>query len=205
MPRYFDLEVSLLGVKPKIWRRFRIIDEATFMNLHYAVQAACGWEDCHLYEFLDAAGKEGRLRPPFSAGQKRIVRSESAEQFDDEDDVPVADDIELRSYFSGGVTRCFYVYDFGDYWEHLVELVRVQELPEEFVRRLLDGARAFPPEDCGGTIGYEECCEAVSMTRREIRKLEDSVREELEWKREWVGDWRPEAFDLEAARKTFDR
>ena len=42
MPKYFDLEISLLEIEPRIWRRFLIHSQATFMDLHDAVQQAFG-------------------------------------------------------------------------------------------------------------------------------------------------------------------
>jgi len=41
-------------------------------------------------------------------------------------------------------------------------------------RRLLDGQRSFPPEDCGGTWGYEECCYAATVTDDELDELSDA-------------------------------
>ena len=34
MAKYFDVEISLLEIEPRIWRRLLIHSEATFMNLH---------------------------------------------------------------------------------------------------------------------------------------------------------------------------
>ena len=204
MAKYFDLEVSLLEIEPRIWRRLRIISEATFMNLHYAIQRSFGWQECHLYEFLDGKVEENDTRPLYAMKLPRIARSEHAEPHDDEPDAPVADDIELGQYLSANNKRCFYVYDFGDNWQHLVEGKDVVEMPEEFMCRLLDGARACPPEDCGGTMGYEECCEAASMSKKAVKQLDAGAREEIEWRQEWLDGWQPEAFDLEATRKRFD-
>ena len=149
-----------------------IHSEATFRNLHYAIQHAFGWQDCHLYEFLDGKVEENDTGPLYAMKLPRIARSEHAEPHDDEPDAPEADDIELRDYFSAKNKRCFYVYDFGDNWQHVVDLNEVVKLQEKYTRRLLDGARACPPEDCGGTMGYEECCEATSMSNPVIRKLD---------------------------------
>ena len=205
MPTYFDVEVSLLEIEPRIWRRMLIHQEATFMNFHYAIQHAFGWQDCHLYEFLDGNVEENDTRPLYAMKLPRIARSAHAEPHDDEPDAPEANDIELRQYLSAKNRRCFYVYDFGDNWQHLVEVKDVLKLPEEFTRRLLGGARACPPEDCGGTMGYDECCEAVSMSKADIRKLDAYAREEIEHRLEWLDGWQPEAFDLEDARKPFER
>lgn len=204
MPTYFDLDVSLLEIEPRIWRRFLLHSEATFVHFHSAIQQALGWQNCHLYEFLDGNVEENDARPLYAMKLPRIARSEHAEPHDDEPDVPFADDIELGHYFSAKIKRCFYVYDFGDNWQHLVEVKDVVEMPEKFTCRLLDGARACPPEDCGGSMAYEACCEAASMNSEEVKKLDVGLKEEIEWRLEWLDGWQPEAFDLEAVRKQFD-
>lgn len=40
-----------------IWRRLLLPSRMTLGDLHQAIQAAMGWEDCHLYLF-DIAGRE---------------------------------------------------------------------------------------------------------------------------------------------------
>ena len=74
----------------------------------------------------------------------------------------------------------------------------VVELPEDFSSRLLDGARAFPPADCGGVGGY---CAIVEL----LRTGKDPHGREPDALRDWVGDWEPERFKLEAVRRRFDR
>jgi len=204
MPKYFEFEISVLEIQPRIWRRFLIRSDATFMHFHSAIQQAFGWQNYHLFEFLDGKVEENDTRPHYAMKRPQIARSEHAEPRDDEPDVPEANNIELRHYFSAKNQRCFYVYDFGDNWQHSVELKGVVDMPQEFTCRLLDGARACPPEDCGGTMGYEECCEAVSMSKEDIRKLDGYAREEVEARIEWLDVWQPDAFDLEAVRKRFD-
>ena len=204
MAKYFDVEVSLLEIEPRIWRRFLIRSEATFMHCHSAIQQAFGWQNCHLYEFLDGNVEEDDTRPLYAMKMPRIARSKNAEPHDDEPDAPVASAIELRQYLSGNNKRCFYVYDFGDNWQHVVEVKDVVDMPEEFTCRLLDGARACPPEDCGGTMGYQECCEATSMSESDIHKLDAYAREEAESRLEWLDGWQPEAFHLDETKKGFD-
>ena len=199
MPKYFDLEVSLLEIEPRIWRRFLIKSEATFLDLHDAIQDAFGWERKHLYEFRHFDERGSRARRPI----RRIARCEQAEVLDD-DIVPFAEDLQLDSFFAEKEDRCLYLYDFGNGWRHLVQLKGVVESSERFTRSLLDGAMACPPEDCGGRSGYEECCEAINMSDAEIRKLDASAREEIEWRIEWLDGWQPDEFDLEAVGKRFE-
>ena len=88
---------------------------------------------------------------------------------------------------------CTYEYDFGDSWEHDVTLETIEKHDGAFKRRLLDGARSFPPEDCGGLGGYENCL-MVSAGKEDDDEL-----------REWLSDWNPERFDLVGTKRRFDK
>ena len=80
-----------------------------------------------------------------------------------------------------------YEYDFGDSWEHEV-LLEGLLLKDKDVKypRCLEGARACPPEDCGGVWGY----------RNMLAVLSDPTDEEHASMLEWVGGgFDPEAFN----------
>jgi hypothetical protein len=187
MPKYFEFEMSLRGIEPKIWRRILVRESLTFYDFHEAIQTACGWCDEHLFAF--------HAEPQ----TRREGRGEEIAGIPSEDDfppwghpTPEAKKIKLSSFFGmekGRSKSCNYLYDFGDSWTHNIKLIREVELPEKFNVRLLDGARAFPPEDCGGVPGYYRCVEVFHG------RIKD---EEF---REWLGDWDPERFDLEAMKK----
>ncbi len=51
MPNYFELDVSLQDIQPRIWRRLLLPSTATFMQLHEAIQDSFGWQQSHLWEF----------------------------------------------------------------------------------------------------------------------------------------------------------
>ena len=72
-------------------------------------------------------------------------------------------------------------------------------MPERLARKLLAGKRTFPLEDCGGVWGYQTCLAAIGLA-----PTEDFDKDELEERRDWLDDWRPEEFDLEKAREMFD-
>ncbi|MEX0835709.1 MAG: DUF6398 domain-containing protein, partial [Nitriliruptor sp.] len=173
----YELEVDLAGVKPRIWRRFQIAAGSTFADLHLALQAVCGWENDHLFAFRTADGTEVAGVPfdaPFSVP------------------APDATTVQIDSYFSGR-DHCVYEYDFGDGWVHDIRVVdRITE-PVDHQLRLLDGARAFPPEDCGGLPGYHDCLEIAQGGADPHDRAE------------WLGDWDPEAFDLRAVARDVDR
>jgi len=129
MSRYYVIDVSLKGVKPRIWRRFMISAEASYVDLHEAIQDACGWRNCHLFRFLDTKSRV----------LAELPGDEDEEKGPDARAIPIALDLGLKKG-----KKLFYVYDFGDWWEHDVQMVDVdKDWPEEFGRRLLAGERAF--------------------------------------------------------------
>lgn len=195
MPKYFDFEVALLGVEPRIWRRFYLAaDGTTFLDLHAAIQDADTWMDMHLWQFRD--GRRGRVLAATPPDEEM--------GFDDFDSGPPADEVALADFFENAGQSCLYVYDFGDGWEHEVVLKQVVELPETFYRRLIGGERAFPPEDCGGLPGYELCLSLIKSDAESSIDLSNGGSEEIVERRLWMGDWDPEEFNLEAAKEWFD-
>ncbi|MCD8477002.1 MAG: plasmid pRiA4b ORF-3 family protein, partial [Sulfurospirillum sp.] len=48
-----------------------------------------------------------------------------------------------------------YVYDFGDYWEHSIQLVKFVDPKRTFYPKCIKGERNSPPEDCGGVRGFQ--------------------------------------------------
>ncbi len=57
----------------------------------------------------------------------------------------------------------------------------------------LDGARACPPEDCGGVPGYQSVIKALSKP----------TADNAEW-REWIGKYDPEAFAAEVVNRLWE-
>ncbi|MDA8064501.1 MAG: plasmid pRiA4b ORF-3 family protein [Thermaerobacter sp.] len=157
--RICQLKITLLGTDPPVWRRVLVPEEATFAQLHDVLQAAMGWEDDHLHCFS--------LRQP---GSRRWVDMAVGRPFlpfadepEEEEEGISEHDLTLAEYFNGRRKVARYTYDFGDTWLHEVRLEQV--VPREEGRRYpccIDGARACPPEDCGGVWGYERICRGES-------------------------------------------
>jgi hypothetical protein len=60
----------------------------------------------------------------------------------------------------------FYVYDFGDDWQHTMRLEAVLPRDEPAPRAICTaGRRPGPPEDCGGVPGYELFTAATDPSR----------------------------------------
>ncbi len=189
MPTYFEFVVSLKDIKPRIWRRFQIDATATFADLHDAIQAGFGWDNSHLWDFR-TPGRRGRVL----AG----VPIDEVLGFDWEER-PDARSVRLDEYFTEdpASATCQYVYDFGDNWVHNVRLRQRVSTAERFHRRLLAGKRACPQEDSGGVWGYYRNAEFVDTGSASGGGDDEDLAE-------WVGDWKPDEFDLATAKVTFD-
>jgi hypothetical protein len=86
-------------------------------ELHQAIFAAFEREEAHLYEFNLGEGPEDRSQVYFYQG---------GWEEDDEDtgdpETTTLDDLDLPvgKYFG-------YIFDMGDYWEHVIEVVAINE------------------------------------------------------------------------------
>jgi hypothetical protein len=170
----YQLEVTLQGSSPPIWRRLRVAGDTTLQALHQVLQRAMGWNDSHLYQFeLD---------------ERRFAEPDPDDEFEEAE--PPEDARGARLHDLGLVQgrELTYVYDFGDWWEHRIQVEAVfTPIPGEAYPCCLAGERACPPDDCGGIPGYEDLLEA----------LRDPHHPEHESMSEWAPrGFDPEAFDL---------
>lgn len=187
MATYFEFEVSLEEVQPKIWRTFLLRSDLTFHELHDTIQKACGWQDYHLYQFMDTQTRQRIAESPY------------------DNECPAGNEVKIDSVFREVDGSCFYEYDFGDGWWHMVTLKSITKIPGQFRRKLTGGQRAFPPEDCGGIMGYEESVDALLVPDSKLKDMDEYAKEDLLSRREWLGNWHPEHFDFEATAKQLKR
>jgi hypothetical protein len=163
-----QLLVTLREVDPPIWRRLVVPASMTLRELHAVIQTAMGWQDYHLHLF-DVDG----------------VLYGDVEEIDDR---PVGDEEKLTvGQAAAAASEFSYEYDFGDGWEHDIRVEQTVASVGTGTPHLVGGARACPPEDCGGPWGYEHLLEALA----------DPGHEEHEHLLSWVGGtFDAESFDL---------
>jgi len=172
----YQFKITLKDTKPPIWRRIQMPSTYTFWDLHIAIQDAMGWMDCHLHEFT----VKSLDRREFSFGIPDM-------EFDDSDTLPGWKH-KISKYLSRNNPTLEYVYDFGDYWKHKVELEDILPVEDGVNYPLcLKGKRACPPEDCGGPWGYQELLEVLS----------DPEHDEYEDIKTWVESMKVWPFDPE--------
>jgi hypothetical protein len=155
------LKVTLRHVAPPVVRILDVPAGVVLPELHDLLQVAIGWTDSHLHQFVVDGVRYGTPDP------------DGWEDEHDETGVP------LRALGR----HCTYLYDFGDGWEHDVEVLG----PGGDRPGLVAGEGACPPEDVGGPHGYAEF----------RRALADPSHPEHRAMRRWAGDWRDE-LDLAA-------
>lgn len=155
-----QLLVELDDVTPLVWRRILIPTNITMAKLHDVLQATMGWTNSHLHAF--------------TVGDERYGMC-----FDDypEDEID-ENDVAVRKALRGH-GRFLYEYDFGDSWSHTVTIE--SEIPTVHALKYalcLGGENACPPEDVGGSGGYE----------RFLAALADPSHEEHEDYVAWLGE-----------------
>lgn len=164
-----ECTIELREVQPQAWRRLLVPASVRLDKLHRMFQAAMGWEDCHLHAFEIRGERYGMQFDGYPEGEL------------DEKASTVVSAI-------GTNERFLYEYDFGDSWEHEVTVHRVTRMAKGLKFAVcLHGANACPPEDVGGSWGYEHL----------LAVLADPSHEEHQHLSEWVGGtFDPSEFDL---------
>lgn len=173
-----QFKITLKYSKPPIWRRIQIPANATFLDLHAAIQDSFGWEESHLHIFRFG----DRFEEPVNIGPRE------PEDWGFEDDRLIEKETPLSDWFKQEGRICTYEYDLGDGWEHIVVLEKILlAKPKVKYPICIAGKRACPPEDSGGMGGYEEKLEV-------LRHPKSKYYREM---RDWMGDFDPDHFDLQ--------
>jgi hypothetical protein len=165
-------------IEPLIWRRVAVRTSMNLMALHKILQAAMGWLDYHLWEFVIDERKYGMPDP-----DRPHVKNGATTQ--------------LATILASGMTEFDYVYDFGDNWEHriVVEQIGKAETVAKYPQ-FLGGERRCPPEDCGGPPGYFDFIENI------VHKHSKKAKEALDW---YGGPYDPDDIDEEQIKLTLGR
>ena len=171
-----QLKITLLDIRPAIWRRLLVPAKLKLPQFHTALQRAFGWTNSHLHAFQIKDDSYEAFYPDdwsedfVGPGQRY-----------DEKKFRVCDLLHAQG------DRLTYEYDFGDSWRHKVVVEKILPGAPGKIVTCLAGARAGPPEDCGSIPGYFELLAAMA-------KPKHPERQRL---LEWLGEpFDPEAFIL---------
>ena len=180
LKQIYQFKITLEDIEPKIWRRIQVPEKYSFWDLHVAIQDSMGWTDSHLHQF--------KLLIPICAEEIHIgIPCDEDIYAGDLPPVIAGWEKFIKDRFSMSNNCCFYEYDFGDGWTHEIKLEKI--LPAAVGCKYpicISGERACPPEDCGGTHGYENFLEVIG----------DPEHYDHKSMLEWVGGkFDPEKFD----------
>ncbi len=179
--RGFRVRLDLHGASPPVWRRLELPGDLTLPRLHDVIQVAMGWTDSHLHRF-----RMGRdHRSPYFV---------TAFDLEEGDDGTLEDDVRLDQLVAAKGDELWYDYDFGDGWDHRLQVEEVLDAPPAQAR-CTAGRMACPPEDCGGLGGYQEMAVWV-RSGYDDEQLPQGF-EDAAHGHSWLSpDWHPDHLDL---------
>lgn len=175
--KVLQLKITLQGIKPPIWRRVLVIATTLLPDLHKIIQTTMGWSNTHLHQFIDSGvhlGHPDLLEDPDVTDYRKM---------------------RIGEFIVMPRDSLMYEYDFGDDWKHKIVMEKAHAVGWGGRRYpfCLDGARACPPEDCGGIPGYMHMLEILA----------DPTHGEYEEIQEWLDEpFDPEFFSQDQVNAT---
>jgi hypothetical protein len=142
--RIARLRVQIDEVAPAVIRVVEVPVTMRLDDLHFVLQIAIGWQNCHPFEF-GIGGKTWGL-----------IDRDVEENPLPADSAQLSDVIALGSSFT-------YSYVFGDDWHHTIKVEAITDAdPGAVYPRLIGGEGRCPPADIGGPDGYETYLRAIA-------------------------------------------
>ena len=181
--RFLQLRVSLRRVRPEVWRGLVVPSSMRLSVFHEVLQLAFGWNNSHLHVFRHG---ESSYEPTYPDSS---ISCSLGKQLD-ESAFAIGDLLKARR------DTLDYQYDMGDFWDHHVVVEEVVD-DSRFGRAVcVAGARAAPPDGCGGAAGYQDL----------LRILANPVHPQFSDMMEWAGGpIDPEMFDMASINRALRR
>ena len=171
----YQIQLSLNGSKPRIWRRLVIASNILLADFHKVIQTAMGWENYHLHHFV--------------VGDVFYAPKTKGDLFwDDMNDIDYKK-VRLHDLLQVENDKILYEYDFGDGWLHTITLEKILPPDPTFKYPIcLTGKMRCPPEDSGGIEGY------INL----LANLQDIKSPGYDEAADWLGtEYDPNYFDKE--------
>jgi hypothetical protein len=141
------LDIAIDDVSPAVTRRVEVPLAMRLDDLHFVLQIAIGWQNCHPFEFRVGDKAWG------------LIDRDSADNPLPAENATLADLRALGASFK-------YSYVFGDDWHHTVTFQAVgQSAPDAVYPQLVSAQGRCPPADIGGPSGYESYLHALADPR----------------------------------------
>ncbi|MBU6454370.1 MAG: recombinase family protein [Cyanobacteria bacterium REEB67] len=175
----YQIIIVICDVVPPIWRQVQISSNTTLGDFSDIIHLLFDWEGYHLHRF-ECAGPFGRSGAELDLEESKTTLAELKLQPGD---------------------RLFYEYDFGDSWIH--EIIFEKVVPasnRKTYPSCTAGAKAGPPEDCGGADAYNYARDGLKKPNGKKRRnrLPHGMRE---FYRENYPNFDPDKFDIAAVNR----
>ncbi|HEX4829119.1 MAG TPA: plasmid pRiA4b ORF-3 family protein [Xanthobacteraceae bacterium] len=139
------LRIELDEVTPAVIRRVEVPVDIRLDDLHFVLQIAIGWQNCHPFEFRVGETAWGLLDRDDPESSPRTAETAT-----------LADVLALAKTFR-------YDYVYGEDWGHTIELEAIEvAAPGVDYPRLVSAQGRCPPADIGGLTGYETFLQAIA-------------------------------------------
>ena len=135
----YRVRVELLGCQPPVWRRLELASDLFLDDVHEILQVTFGWTDSHLHRF--------GCGPKYYSDDTEYYLMEY-EVHEGETGIP-EEQGRLDEVLVEVGDRLWYCYDFGDDWQHVLELAAVLPRPDSGRTR---GVHGWAPIRCAGGL-----------------------------------------------------
>lgn len=186
-----ELTVSLLLDRETCVRKLVVPANITFFQLHKILQVAFEWQDYHLFDFkvfsndLQIYSRDLGWQ---NAAIITFVCTEEDREYDKK--AQLMGRIQISEYMLE-YRHFLYTYDFGDNWDHQIEVTGILENYAGECPVCTEGEGNAPPEDVGGSYGFENFLDILA----------NPLHEEHDFHKEWGEAQRYKDFDIDAINR----
>lgn len=165
------LKIQMQDVtKPPMWREIIVPADFNFTQLHYAIQAVAGLQNCHLWQFQRKAyDSDYSIGIPYNPDSGYGLDDAT----DDSDKTP------LTTFLAKKDDKIVYVYDFGDDWIFDVKVLEVMPRHEDTAELVKWKSDLQPTENSGGIFTYLNVREIMNNESKMTIKQKKQAAEML--------------------------
>lgn len=183
------IKVQMQGVtKPPMWREIIVPADFNFSQLHYAIQAAVGLDNCHLWQFQRSAYQHGLAIGIPQRGEYGFGLDECTHD---------ADETPITAFLSKKDDKLVYVYDFRVDWIFDIKVTGIIDRNGDtaICKRIKSNIQAS--EYMGNPMGYTEIRSLIenanNLTDKQRKKVAedfmfDDFQDFLAWADELIFD-----------------
>lgn len=160
----YELRITLKDVGVPVWRVVQVDKTINFHELHLLIQAAFDWMNYHLYGFhVDKSnGEDVKFVEITDREIEDTFMSINLQTYKMKETI-------LSDWLIKPKDKITYTYDYGDNWEHIIELLKIIETDAKVeYPRCIRAKNDAPPEDSRFEI-IEGKIDLVAPDNKEVR------------------------------------